>query len=453
MRSTPIVLGLFGALAVVAAPAEPVPSFQGLGFLPGGGESFAFDVSPDGSAVVGRSALSGDDREAFLWTPAGGLIALGELPGGSYYSSAYGVSASGLAVAGSSELGTGWDHAFRWTEADGMVDLGDLPGGISHSIAHGISSDGSVVVGTGRPGAFSEAFRWADDDGMVGLGTLPGYASSGASAVSADGFVAVGASETADAWERQAFRWTESEGMVGLGDLPGGVFPMESLAKGVSVDGSVVVGYSESSVGVEAFRWTEETGMVGLGDLPGSYVYAIAWDTNADGSLIIGHGTTDLGDEPFIWDEQHGMRNLASVLATEYGLDLSAWQLNRARGISDDGNVIAGFGTNPSGRREAWVAYIPESETLLLTVIGALASGLAGRRGRRLPKPVEASYSQVAAGLIPPPGSSRGERHEAERAHYRALCNARCRCCAGGADPELSGARGSPWWPIRQHRP
>ena len=43
----------------------------------------------------------------------------------------------------------------------------------------------------------------------------------------------------------------------------------ESVAEGVSADGSVVVGQAISASGPEAFRWTELGGIVGLGDLPG----------------------------------------------------------------------------------------------------------------------------------------------------------------------------------------
>lgn len=40
--------------------------------------------------------------------------------------------------------------------------------------------------------------------------------------------------------------------LVGLGDLPGGIF--FSQANGISADGSVVVGETESASGFEAFR-------------------------------------------------------------------------------------------------------------------------------------------------------------------------------------------------------
>ena len=38
-------------------------------------------------------------------------------------------------------------EAFRWTTGGGMVGLGDLPGGNFYSDADGVSGDGSVVVG------------------------------------------------------------------------------------------------------------------------------------------------------------------------------------------------------------------------------------------------------------------------------------------------------------------
>src|SRR5690606_6293045 len=56
---------------------------------------------------------------------------------------------------------------------------------------------------------------------------------------------------------------------LGLGDLPGGSFWSE--ARGVSADGSTVIGFSLRENGQEAFRWTEAGGMVGLGVLPGGF--------------------------------------------------------------------------------------------------------------------------------------------------------------------------------------
>ena len=38
-------------------------------------------------------------------------------------------------------------EAFRWTEGSGMVGLGDLAGGSFYSVANAVNADGSVVVG------------------------------------------------------------------------------------------------------------------------------------------------------------------------------------------------------------------------------------------------------------------------------------------------------------------
>jgi probable HAF family extracellular repeat protein len=71
----------------------------------------------------------------------------------------------------------------------------------------------------------------------------------------------------------------------GLGDLAGGDF--ESLAHGISPDGSVVVGHSQSTSGLEAFKWTESTGMVGLGDLSGGNFSSSARASSTNGTVIV----------------------------------------------------------------------------------------------------------------------------------------------------------------------
>ena len=86
-------------------------------------------------------------------------------------------------------------------------------------------------------------------------------------------------------------------------------------------------------------------------------------EMSADGSVII--GTKALGgngEEPevFIWNEFAGKRNLEDVLANDFGLNLSAWDLDvaQAASISADATIIAGRGNNPSGESEAWKAVL-----------------------------------------------------------------------------------------------
>ena len=347
-------------------------SLQGLGDLPGGDfNSTAFGVSGDGLVVVGIAEIDPptifDGIQGFRWTAEDGLVGLG----GDFTSSqAYDASADGSIV-----VGNGWKgewggpyEIFRWTEEAGTVSYDISPDGYWDSRVFSTSADGTISVGR-TDGSWSQAIYWTEDEGIVLLGDLPGGRfDSAAFAISADGKVIVGDGHTDSGTE--AFRWTLSDGMVGLGDLPGGSFA--SFAEGVSFDGSVIVGHSVSERGNEAFRWTVSSGMVGLGDLSEAFL-SHAFAVSGDGSVVVGQGTTEAGKEAFVWTENEGMRSLQNILAYDFGIDMSGWQLTHAYDISYDGRTIVGGGINPKGKKEAWIAVIPEP-----AVVGFMALGLLG---------------------------------------------------------------------------
>ena len=139
--------------------------------------------------------------------------------------------------------------------------------------------------------------------------------------------------------------------------------------------GAAIVGVSDSASGTQAFRWTLSDGMVGLGDIAGGDFSSQAFAVSADGSIIVGEERTDDGQAAFIWDEIGGMRSLEAVLV-DLGLDLTGWELTAATGISFDGFTIVGRGRNPEGRKEAWIATIPEPSTGALVGIGLLFLGI-----------------------------------------------------------------------------
>jgi probable HAF family extracellular repeat protein len=71
---------------------------------------------------------------------------------------------------------------------------------------------------------------------------------------------------------------------TGLGDLPGGKFQSDATA--VSADGTVAVGRSASAAGDEGFRWKSgDNSMVGLGDLPGGHYASTATGVSSDGNV------------------------------------------------------------------------------------------------------------------------------------------------------------------------
>jgi probable HAF family extracellular repeat protein len=360
MRWSPSSLGL--AIGLLSAPG-PAPA-QGASFAGVGDDgtppfySEVLGVSRDGTVAVGHSG------PAFRWEN-GILVPLPDLPGGDDRTDALDASSDGSVVVGRGS--TPVLEAIRWV--NGVPQgLGDLPGGITASGAEAVSSDGSVVVGwsySANSGDRPEAFRW-ENGVMVGLGDLPGgLFTSHAHDVSADGRIVVGTGGT----QFGSFRWEDGV-MTELGDLPGGA--SFSIARAISADGRVIVGESGSSLGTEAFRWKDGV-MVGLGDVPGGDPRSFAHATTANGAVVVGScetGVVDLGGgflihvlEACLWDAAHGFRTLESILVG-LGLPIAAWTLGYdgrggATDVSDDGRVIVGFGTNPAGQGEGWVATLP----------------------------------------------------------------------------------------------
>jgi probable HAF family extracellular repeat protein len=320
------------------------------------------------------SLLSGLASSAFvalgITSPAfaGAMfMGLGDLPGGEFSSIARAVSADGSVVVGRSDSGGEFgDEAFRW-EAGVMTGLGGFmtgdacgdpdpqPCALCDSVAEDVSADGSVVIG--QSGRFP--FRW--EDGVMTHvpchrpQNCPDCRSTGfAFAVSDDGSVVVGDG---------AFRWTEADGCEFIGNLLGSADLVEtrSSAGGVSSDGLVIVGQSDSEIGPigdpppgcapfrevrEAFRWEVADGcdpegegnpcMVGLGDLPGGAVQSLASEVSADGSVVVGESQSDLCSEAFRW-EAGVMTGLGTLPGTRG---------SSAEAVSGDGSIVVGRATS-----------------------------------------------------------------------------------------------------------
>jgi uncharacterized membrane protein len=373
-------------------------SFTGLGYL--SMDSRAGDVSADGSTVIGWS-----DNRAFLWTQATGMRAL-NFPSGANYGEATGISADGTTVVGLSAYidpttgeGTGY-QAFRWTESTGTVGLGTIPGS-NFSMAYGTSADGSIVVGN-LFGGNQEGFRWTAA-GMTGLGYLSGddFNFSTAIRISDNGQFIAGASGTNDAdgniYKLEATRWNSIGEAERLGILPG---HFTSEAWGISADGSTVVGNSGEFVNVvgdsgeivgvnflqEAFRWNQTTGMMdALGRLDGATIGSFAWDVSADGSTVVGYADDADRGYAVMWTPDSGLQKVQQILM-DAGVDLTGWRLRNATGISNDGRKIVGYGTNPDGKTEAWLAdldSVPKAVPTPALLPGLLAIAYKTHRKRK----------------------------------------------------------------------
>jgi uncharacterized membrane protein len=314
--------------------AEPIywTPQQGFANFPRPLRSFA-DVSADGTRFIARD---GND-DTYLVSASGTVVSIPPQAG------AFAISADGLTAAGA---------------------VGGFP----------------PIPNAGQP------MRWTADGGIEGLGFLPGANALGPSRqsgdawnVSADGSTVVGSSTSlyqdnggcrTPCFLRQAFRWNEATGMEALG--PG-------EARFVSWDGNVVAGIG-GALGPafvnRTFRWTPETGTEIIALPPGRRA-SVARAMSGDGSILLGYLDDDVDQDAFIWDAEHGMRAWQKVLATEYGLGdaLAGWRILSALEMSADGNVILGIGLNPEGRGERFVVVlnpIPEPSSLALAGLAAV---------------------------------------------------------------------------------
>ncbi len=203
-----------------------------------------------------------------------------------------------------------------------FAGLGYLPGS-SNSQAFAVSADGSIVVGHNFFSPGSQAFVWTANNGMEPIG--PRQTSLAfAHGVSADGKIVVGQSDTT-----RAYRWQKTTGIV---SLKGG-----QAAYGISADGSIVVGQASD----QPAYWDATGNLTLLGGFPGQPIpvgnTSSARAVSADGSVIVGWSGVSLGSgfdsQAFRWTKQDGMISLGSIG--------NNW-FSRAFDVSADGSVIVG---------------------------------------------------------------------------------------------------------------
>lgn len=325
-------------------------SFTGLGYLGTstnlGTYSHAFAVSWDGSVIVGASTTT-DGQHAFRWSPLTGMVAIGDLTGDFVGTVAYSVSADGTSIAGSGTTTIG-SRAVLWQGTE-MLNLGILPDSNGESHYGLVSGDGQVVVGYATSVSGSQIFRWTQATGMVGIGQLPSTnPGSHPLGVSYDGNVIVGSSIDMSGNDTP-IRW-EADKFYVLGCLEGSAGLAERTSVAATPSGELVIGYCNGP-----FLWTEGKGVVRV-DSNGPMQDFRPFAMNGDGSIIVGKSIDS--NIAVIWDAKHNTRDLKHVLESEYGLELHGWSLEMPLGVSGDGTMIVGFGTNPCGLHEAWAARI-----------------------------------------------------------------------------------------------
>jgi uncharacterized membrane protein len=385
-RTFATLLFVFSAFVPFACSAA---SFTPLGDLPGDiFWSLPSAISGDGSTVVGQS-YSSNGNEAFIWTRTGGMVGLGDFPGGppvldvssdGFFSRASDVSFDGTVVVGVGNSAYG-PEAFRWTAPGGLIGLGPNTAN-APSTGVFVSGDGSVIAGNRMNGNQRVAFRWTSIQGVTALPALAGDTlQSYVRNIAADGSKIIGARWTGNTALGPGFVAPQSGARIDLGDLPGGLTYSDPL--GISGDGLTIVGQSGGAKGTEAFRWTASGGIVGMGDFSTSNVQSTAYAASQDGSIIVGQGSRIGNPTAFRWTQGTGMQSVQDILVAA-GINLQGWDLQYAMDVSANGNIIVGIGLNPNGDREAWLAdFSPAPEPATIANAAVLIGALLTARQRR----------------------------------------------------------------------
>ena len=230
---------------------SPSGTLQAIPLVPGFVANRAFDLSANGSRVVGfsgRGRAASEENEAFLWDESSGLTRLGYIEPNGVMSRALAISADGNTVVGfsiSGSLGARQD-GFVWTAATGMTRLYQQDGTPSFEVVD-VSADGRYMIGDGH--------RW--DNGVpMFLGVLPGYTIGFLNEISEDGRVAVGNySSRGPGLPNRAYVWSDISGIAFLDDYlnsHGAIVPAGlrlDTVYAVSGDGLTFAGISVDSTG------------------------------------------------------------------------------------------------------------------------------------------------------------------------------------------------------------
>ncbi len=208
----------------------------------------------------------------------------------------------------------------------------------SSSWAGDISDDGTTVVGWfavpqhGRNE--NHGFRWHRGV-LEQLPTLGGTESS-ARGVSADGSIIVGWSRN-ERYQWRICRWVDGQ----IEEISVPYLFQQGWAESVSADGTVIVGAIQKHNLWHAFRWENGT-LHTLGTIGGAQSIALA--VSADGTVIAGWATTaDSNWHAFRWE--NGVMQDLGTLGGRQSL---------ARAVSADGNIIVGQAATADGASHAF---------------------------------------------------------------------------------------------------
>lgn len=358
LLSRALVIGLLSIIAgLLPGAVQAAPSVAMIDSM------FVTGLSADGTVACGNT--TDGLYEAARWTSAEGMVRLGKSSvaaigrgAGIPAISADGNAVSGSIVSSDSALtqglwtkGVGWQETMPPTLPDGgLMDN-------EYGSAWGVSGDGLTVVGLyWRPDASdgtAHASKWDSVNGLVDLGSQ-GH-DSRANGANHDGSVVVGwSASTIIQYLWQPTVW-DADGMTVLAATN-----LWCEAWACNGAGDIVVGDAVDSLSYtlpmqSAAMWQRtESGWDEhlLGVLPGTFGngtgHARGLDVSEDGSVVVGVNAYDTWNETgFVWTLARGMMKANDFFADQGVVFPEGFSVYQVTAVSDDGVVMGGYGKDP----------------------------------------------------------------------------------------------------------
>jgi uncharacterized membrane protein len=393
LKTTTAIVGTLGSIVLLAGlPAPAFGQVTGSEQIPGSPDSAEngsngdsntvefVDISGDGTTVIGfhnKLVNNLPVSEAWVFTPAGATSLMA--PTGYLHFTAAGISDDASVIVGEAKptARTNFSGMVGVKWLDGTPTILAQPTGAGNYRAVAVSGDGNVIGGLASISGFNIPILWtgtAAPEQLLQVGTFSPVQNgmtfnAEITGISRDGSViaAIGgrgqqySGATPVGPNVQALRWTRASGFVELGVLASHSAALAtSFANDISADGGTIVGSSQQGgiMGNDlykddnliAIKWTEADGMVALPKLT-NQLASVATAVNADGSVIVGEAIVPgqtIGT--FVVNESHAVRwtsgnaqTVAAWLAAN-GVASGTNMYQEALGVSDDGNVVAGYG-------------------------------------------------------------------------------------------------------------
>ena len=277
-----------------------------------------------------RRRYAGGELLGFIWTPAEGLVTIGDLGGG--LTIGQGVTSSGLVV-GSSRIPGGPEHAFMWTKAGGIVDLG--PTGLVDSTGRFATEDGNLIIGSIVAETGWRIFAWTERQACpISARSVATCCRSYMNRQGAlTGFV-----QREDGTGQGTFFWSQTNGLEDIGSLGG-----DEIRPTAINDAGTIVGFGTTASGeTHGFVWSKANGLVDIGTLGGDF----SWASHLNSSgLVTGYSKTPSGDDHAIaWTEDGGLIDLGTL----GGIN------SRGDFVTETGAIIGESGTK-GHRRHAFI--------------------------------------------------------------------------------------------------